>query len=174
MQKKSIIGYVGVISPWFFDFELVAKIAFKFQSSEIHLYGPCVNSVKNKLDKLLKLKNVSYFGEKSYFELPQIINNFKVGIIPLISKEEVWRLASGKFLQYLAVGTPVVSVWMEQYSNFNENVFLSKSHKQFLASIKIAEEHNFISIEKELSKYDWNLLSKEFRSEIKDTIESIK
>ena len=62
------------------------------------------------------------------------MKGFTVGIIPLYSIPEVWRLASGKFLQYLGIGIPVVSVWMKQFSQFKRNVYLSKSQRNDNAS----------------------------------------
>lgn len=165
-----VIGYVGIISPWFFDFELVQKLAKHFNSCEIHLYGPCVIDIENQLDQLLQIPNISYHGEKPYDILPQIMNTFTVGIIPLYSTPEVRRLASGKFLQYLGVGIPVVSVWMDQYSKIEKNIFLSNTHSEFISSVEKALKHPFIPMNDDLREFDWKNLSKYFRNELKAAI----
>ncbi|SVE31564.1 uncharacterized protein METZ01_LOCUS484418, partial [marine metagenome] len=174
LNSKTIIGYVGIISSWFFDFELVQKVAKYFSSYEIHLYGPCVSHVQGHLDQLLQTSNILYFKEKPYEELPQIMSTFTVGIIPLFSIPEVWRLASGKFLQYLGAGIPVVSVKMDQYSKIKNNIFLAKTHKEFISSLEKALKHSFIPMNEELKKYDWKKISIEFRNELEEAIESFK
>ena len=85
LNQKPVIGYVGIISSWFFDFELVKKVAIHFSSCKIHLYGPCVSDVKDQLDEMLQISNISYFGEKPYDMLPKVMETFTVGIIPLSS-----------------------------------------------------------------------------------------
>ena len=175
MQKhteKHIIGYVGIISSWFFDFDLIRKIAEHFNSFEICLYGPCEKDAHDHLDKLIQMPNILYQGPQSYKALPEIMRTFTVGIIPLYSKPEVWRLASGKFLQYLSVGIPVVSVWMKQYSEMKRNVFLSKSHSEFITGLEHAIAHRFIPLDDELREYDWKNLSTRFRNELEEVIGS--
>lgn len=172
LNQKPVIGYVGIISSWFFDFELVKKVAIHFSSYEIHLYGPCVSNVKEQLDEMLQISNISYFGEQPYDMLPKVMETFRVGIIPLYSIPEVWRLASGKLLQYLGVGIPVVSVWMDQYSKIKNNVFLAKTHSEFIGSLEKALKHSFIPMADELNMYDWRYLSIEFRNELEEAIES--
>ena len=164
--KMDVIGYVGIISSWFLDFELLHKISEHFNSYEIHLYGPCERNAQQKLNKLIQRPNIIYQGQQSYNSLPKIMRTFKVGIIPLYSKPEVWRLASGKFLQYLGVGIPVVSVWMKQYSKLTKNVFLAKSHKEFITKLNNAIEHEFLTMDKALQEYDWRKLSTEFRNKL--------
>ena len=172
LNQKPVIGYVGIISSWFFDFELVKQVATHLSLYEIHLYGPCVSDVKEQLDEILRISNISYFGEKPYDMLPKVMETFTVGIIPLYSIPEVWRLASGKFLQYLGIGIPVVSVWMDQYSKIKNNVFLAKTHSEFIDSLEKALKHSFIPMADELKGYDWRYLSIEFRNELEAAIES--
>ena len=170
--EKHVIGYVGIISSWFFDFELLRKISEQFNSFKICLYGPCEKNARKQLNKLIQLPNILYEGPKSYAELPKIMSTFTVGIIPLYSKPEVWRLASGKFLQYLSVGIPVVSVWMKQFSKMKSNVFLSKSHAEFITGLEQATEYKFIPMDDELREYDWKYLSNRFRNELEAAIGS--
>ena len=166
VKQKLIIGYVGIISPWFFDFDLLRKISENFTNCEIQLIGPCVNEVRDKLNNLIQNKNINYKGSKSYHLLPEIMKGFTVGIIPLYSIPEVWRLASGKFLQYLSAGIPVVSVWMDQFSKIEKNVYLSKSHNEFIDGLEKALKHSFISMDDQLIEYDWKKLAKKFRNEL--------
>ena len=159
---------MGIISSWFFDFDLLHKISAHFTSYEIHLYGPCEGHAQEKLNKLIQIPNIFYYGQQSYKELPEIMRTFTVGIIPLYSKPEVWRLASGKFLQYLSIGIPVVSVWMKQFAEMKKNIFLSKSHTEFISEIEHAIEHNFLPMDEELKEYDWRKLSSKFRNKLID------
>jgi uncharacterized membrane protein YukC len=96
---------------------------------------------------------------------------FDIGIIPLISEEKVWRAASAKLLQYLAVGIPVVSVYMEQYVEFN-NLILCKNNEEFISGLDYFLNNNDVIEKNDLSKYDWKYLSIEFRNELEVAIES--
>ena len=166
-SKKIVIGYVGIISSWFFDFELVKMISQQYRYCEIHLYGPCDKEAKKDLNDLLLMnKNIKYEGSQSYYVLPEIMRKFNVGIIPLYSIPEVWRAASGKLLQYLGVGIPVVSVWMEQYSMLKENVYFTKSHAEFIGALEKALKQPFMPMGDKLKEYDWEMLSIKFRNEL--------
>jgi len=166
-NKKFVIGYVGIISSWFFDFELVKIISQQYRFCEIHLYGPCDKEAKKDLNYLLLMnKNIKYEGSQSYFVLPEIMRKFNVGIIPLYSIPEVWRAASGKLLQYLGVGIPVVSVWMEQYLMLKKNVYFTKSHAEFIIALEKALKQPFMPMGDKLKEYDWKMLSIKFRNEL--------
>lgn len=169
---RSVLGYVGIVSSWFFDFELVEKLAHTFPNTDIHIYGPQSKKIQAKLTKLKKMRNVNIFDVVSYDELPEILQTFSVGIIPLKSIPEVWRLASSKLLQYLAVGLPVVSVWMSEYDRL-KNVIMCKSHNDFISKVeKILTKKNKIANQsKELSNYDWTNLSISYQTKLKKLCE---
>ncbi|MBC8196250.1 MAG: hypothetical protein H8E60_00030 [Candidatus Marinimicrobia bacterium] len=162
-KKKIILGYIGVISNWFFDFELIHNISKHFPETEIWIYGPQDKKAHLSIKKISKLSNVKIFPPLDYDDLPSTINLFSIGIIPLKSIDMVWRLASGKLLQFLASGIPVVSVYMEQYIKL-KNLKLCKTHNEFIEGLNyFLKNSNSIFNENDLSKYDWSLLANRYR-----------
>tara|TARA_B100000959_G_C14978859_1_gene622628 strand:+ start:1801 stop:2913 length:1113 start_codon:yes stop_codon:yes gene_type:complete len=173
-KKKQVIGYVGIVSSWFFDFELIKKISEHYPLYEIRLYGPQDNNALNEINEISLLKNVYIYPAQEYKNIPSIMSEFTIGIIPLKSIEEVWRAASAKLLQYLSIGLPVVSVYMEQYEKLS-NVIMCKEHTEFIKGIDYIIQHENIDDNfKELERYDWKFLAKQFRIELKDTIANTK
>ena len=49
-----------------------------------------------------------------------------------------------------------------------KNIFLSKSHTEFISEIEHAIEHNFLPMDEELKEYDWRKLSSKFRNKLID------
>ena len=169
-NKEKVIGYVGVISSWFFDFELIKKISENYPLYKIRLYGPQDNNASNEINEISLLKNVHIYPSQDYKNIPSIMSEFSIGIIPLKSIEEVWRAASAKLLQYLSIGLPVVSVYMEQFESLT-NLKMCKEHTEFIKGIDyFIQNDNTKDNLNELKRYDWKFLAKQFRMELKDTI----
>lgn len=168
IKKSKIFGYVGVISDWFFDFELVEKMAEKFPDFEIHLIGPKSSGISSQMESIQQLQNVKFFDAVDYDKLPTLLQTFRVGIIPLKNSPKVRQVSSGKFLQYLAAGLPTVSAYFEQYESFSEFVYLSNSHDEFLQNIEKAALDDTESYDELLEKFDWDILSKTFCDEVKN------
>ncbi len=163
LLKRNILGYVGVISPWFFDFELVGKIAETYPDFDVHLYGPVDRDANDQLQNLLEADNIKYFSSVDYSELPQVMGSFRIGLIPLRSIPQVWQAASAKFLQYLSTGIPVVSTYMEQFEDLSKEAFMCRSHDETLAGIAEALRIDRVQIDDKIMEYDWKLLSVKFR-----------
>ena len=114
---------------------------------------------------------MTIYPEQNYDVLPSIISGFSIGLIPLKSFEKVWRAASGKLLQYLAVGIPVVSVYMEQYAGLN-NLILCKTHEEFVKGIDYyLKDENVMLKKNNLSEYDWIVLANQYRKILTNNID---
>ena len=169
-NKEIVIGYVGVISSWFFDFELVKKISENYPLHKIKLYGPQDNNALTEINEISLLDNVCIYPAQDYQNVPLIMSEFTIGIIPLKPIEEVRRAASAKLLQYLTIGLPVVSVHMEQFEGLT-NLIMCKEHTEFVQGIDhFIHNDNINDNLNELKRYDWKFLAKQFRIELKDTI----
>lgn len=165
-HNAKVLGYVGIISDWFFDFELLELLAEKFPEVQIKIYGPVSSGARRRMNLTSAIGTITFHDKIPYDMLPEIMSTFDVGIIPLRSIEEVWRLASAKLLQYLASGMPVVSVWMEQYQDL-PNVFMSKNHSEFLRNIEeVLGQRTLITNNKAILKYDWQGLADKYQDEL--------
>ena len=88
-NKKLIIGYVGIVSKWFFDFDLIKIISEKYPICEIRIYGPKDKNALRNIEEISSLQNVTIYPEQNYDALPSIISGFSIGLIPLKSFEKV-------------------------------------------------------------------------------------
>lgn len=103
--SKPILGFYGVIDERF-DIELISKIAEERPSWEIILVGPIV-----KIDPeiLPKYSNINYLGAKTYDELPIIMAEWDIALIPFLLNESTRFISPTKTPEYLAAGLPVIS-----------------------------------------------------------------
>jgi len=174
LTNRRMLGYVGVISSWFFDFDLVQKLSHAFPEYEIKLYGPVDRDAREDLETLLNNANVHYHAAVDHSEIPAILATFRLGLIPLKSIPQVWQAASAKYLQYLAAGIPVVATHMEQFEGFASQAYLCHTHEETISAIESALDLKSVGTIPSFVAYDWRMLGKEYHSRITQHIEKVK
>ena len=99
------LGFYGVIDERF-DIDLIRGIAEMRPDWQIELIGPVV-----KIDPatLPLNSNISYLGSKTYAELPELIADWDIALIPFLLNESTRYISPTKTPEYLAAGLPVVS-----------------------------------------------------------------
>jgi glycosyltransferase involved in cell wall biosynthesis len=99
------LGFYGVIDERF-DVELIRGIAELRPDWDIMLIGPVV-----KIDPatLPVSPNIHYLGSKSYEELPELVADWDVALIPFLLNESTRFISPTKTPEYLAAGLPVIS-----------------------------------------------------------------
>jgi glycosyltransferase involved in cell wall biosynthesis len=104
-RQPPVAGYVGVIDERL-DLPLVADLAAALPDWEIRMVGPVV-----KIDPatLPKAPNLTYPGLQPYDELPAVLAEFDVALMPFALNEATRAISPTKTLEYLAAGLPVVS-----------------------------------------------------------------
>lgn len=104
-QDHYKLGFYGVIDERF-DIELISEIATARPEWEIILIGPVV-----KIDPatLPSHDNIRYLGPKTYAELPELMAEWDLALIPFLLNESTRFISPTKTPEYLAAGLPVVS-----------------------------------------------------------------
>jgi hypothetical protein len=133
--KNKILGYVGSISSWF-DFELVEKIALRFQEETILLIGPVHQTVKNNLERLKKHKNILPLGPIDYQLLPAYLAHFAIGIIPVKKNLLTKGMNMSKIYLYLAMEKPVVTISLPSFEKYKTQIKWVDSHAEFIRAIE--------------------------------------
>ncbi len=100
------IGFHGALYEWV-DYTLLEKIADEFPEYQLCLTGP-VRNISN-LHRLRQKRNVVISPGFHFRELPRVVGNFTIGIIPFLENDVGLCSDPLKTYEYLALGRAVIS-----------------------------------------------------------------
>jgi len=103
--RPPVAGYVGVIDERI-NLDLIADLASALPEWEVRIVGPVV-----KIDPacLPTAPNITYPGPQPYEELPSVMAEFDVALMPFALNQATRSISPTKTLEYLAAGLPVIS-----------------------------------------------------------------
>lgn len=104
-RGKPTAGYVGVLDERL-DLDLVAGLAAQLPDWEIRMIGPIC---KIEVTDLPQAPNITYLGQQAYEDLPHLMAQLDVALMPFALNESTKSISPTKTLEYLASGLPVVS-----------------------------------------------------------------
>jgi glycosyltransferase involved in cell wall biosynthesis len=108
------VGYVGALSDYKIDFELIHGVArARPQWSWVLIGEEREGQHSAWMRKLRELPNVHFLGHKSYDELPGYLRGIDVGTLPTLLNEYTRSMFPMKYFEYLAAGVPVVTTPLE-------------------------------------------------------------
>lgn len=133
---KKIIGYVGNLESKI-DTDLIKKISVKFPEFLIVLIGsthanPKINSI------FVDYSNVIIVGVVPYSEIAAWLNIFDVGIVPHLQMDLTNNMNPLKIFVYLTSYLPIVVSNISNIDLDAPNLFVAKSHNQFLEYVSHA------------------------------------
>jgi glycosyltransferase involved in cell wall biosynthesis len=102
---RPILGFFGLISDDWIDFDLLSYVADQFPSGSLVLLG----SVTSNVGRLNCKANVHMLGRVPYNDLAAYCKGFDVALIPFVQSNLTEHCNPLKMWQYLAAGLPVVS-----------------------------------------------------------------
>lgn len=148
--ERPLIGYVGAINNRI-DYNLIYTLAKKNPDWDFALWGPLVEEKlfsdnQNKMySKLHSLGNV-IFGKSAKDEIPGVIKEFNIGMIPYDSTLDFNKYCYPmKIFEYFYMGIPTISTDIIELRRFSGLVNICKDANDWKTTIK----HN---IENPLSK----------------------
>lgn len=127
------IGYIGKITPWRIDFDLIRYLAVNRPDMSFIMIGPIHTEAEPLVEELGILKNVFFLGPKNYYSLPEYIKGFKVCVIPHKVDTLTDSMDPIKLYDYMATGKPVVSTSVTEAIKFREVMKIAKSKEEFLS-----------------------------------------
>lgn len=140
--QQPIIVYVGNADAMRMDFELLQKIATTNTDKTLLLVGPFKDHDLEK-SGLKDLPNVVLTGSKPIQQIPAYLQHAACAIIPFLSNELTRGIYPLKINEYLAAGLPVVSTcFSPDIADFEQIIYLSKNHQDFLQNITRAIAEN--------------------------------
>ncbi|MGL5676124.1 MAG: hypothetical protein ACRDDX_06910 [Cellulosilyticaceae bacterium] len=136
-ERRQKIGYVGHLTPSWFDWDALRTIAAALPHDTIEVIG------HSKPDYLQALPpNIIYLGPKTFEEVKQYAKTWRVGIIPFKINALTKAVDPIKVYEYLSMGLKVVSFDMPQIKNYPE-IKLAHTTAEFIQSIKEAMVETF-------------------------------
>lgn len=145
---RPIIGYLGNISNYKVDFELLEYLAKNRPHWSVVLIGPIgVGDPGTDISALRSYPNIHFMGRQPYELLPLLIKKFDVGIVPFRVNEYTISSHPMKLNEYLAAGINVVSTNLPAFQEYRDVIYLSHGFESFLRNIEIALSEE-VSLEK--------------------------
>lgn len=124
-----IIGYIGVVATWV-DLQLIDRLAVEFPDCHVVVVGPLYN-----VSDVPRRSNLHWLGFKAYEELAAYTQQFSVGIIPFIQSNMTESVNPIKMWEYIASGLPVVSTAIPEAGKYQDLVFYSNNHDEFVYNV---------------------------------------
>jgi len=129
-----VVGYYGALASWV-DVPLLEKIARRFSNGTVVLAG---GHFDVDLASLESLPNVRLLGQRPYDEMPQLLWNFDVCIIPFVVNAITEATNPVKLYEYFYGGKPVVAPPLTEILPFADVCYLADGHDAFLSQIELA------------------------------------
>lgn len=137
--KGPVIGFVGAISSYKIDFELIVGIARRRPDWNIVLVGKVGEGDPWTCAELLSTApNVHLLGPRPYADLPAYLKGMNVAIMPNILNDYTLGMFPMKFFEYLAAGLPVVSVRLDSLREFAHVCRFASGADEFVSEIEVS------------------------------------
>ncbi|MBN1262736.1 MAG: glycosyltransferase [Candidatus Pacebacteria bacterium] len=139
--KPPVVGLVGNMTGFRFDFSLVEFLARKMPQLNFVLIGP--TDRKLRLNELaVKLDNFHWLGPKPFEALPAYFKSFNLGLVPYKRNEHTRGILPIKLFEFLAAGLPVVAADLYSLRAYRKWVYLAADRREFVEQISraLAEE----------------------------------
>jgi glycosyltransferase involved in cell wall biosynthesis len=135
---RPVLGFAGNFLASKVDFDLLDELARALPLCTLLLIGPATAETRPLLERLDRLSNVRWLGEKPYAELPRYVAAFDVGLIPYVSNAYTRSCFPLKLYEYLAAGKPVVAAGLPELAGMEPDVVLAETPSVFITAVQEA------------------------------------
>ncbi len=152
--KKPIIGYIGALDSYKFNYLLLKESALKFPEYSFVLIGNI--GLKDRESSLAELgleyiPNIHFLGEIPFLETPKYVAQFDVDLIPYVYNDyTIGGCFPVKFFNSMSAGIPAVVTDLPVFSMYKNVTYISKTNEDFINNIKKALEEKSSKKEQEL------------------------
>jgi glycosyltransferase involved in cell wall biosynthesis len=165
---RPVLGFVGAISAYKLDFNLLENVARARSGWSIVLIG-AVGEGEKAADfrGISALPNIHILGGRDYSLLPNYLKSFDVCLLPSRLNEYTRHMFPLKFFEYLASGKPVVSTALPSLSEFAAYFYQANQADDFVAQVELALNEDKTCGAKRMEvakKYSWNIRMEEISS----------
>jgi glycosyltransferase involved in cell wall biosynthesis len=134
---KPLIGFVGAISGYKVNFDLLKSMATQHPEWNIIMIGKVGEGDPwTDVSQLQGCSNIHFLGARDYKMLPSYLKAFDVGILPNMLNEYTKSMFPMKFYEYLAAGLPVVATELDALKNCKHIATITQSNDDFIKGIE--------------------------------------
>ena len=161
------IGYIGALSDFKVDFELIHEVAKTRPDWSWVLIGDEREGQHSVgITKLRALANVYFLGHKSYEQLPDYLRGIDVGTLPTLLNEYTQSMFPMKYFEYLAAGIRVVSTPLEFTTRHNGGLEIANDYCSFIEKIDQQLQMRQMSLEEARNLVGANTWSSRLRKSL--------
>ncbi|EIW8542889.1 TPA: glycosyltransferase family 1 protein [Klebsiella pneumoniae] len=168
------LGFIGAISSYKLDFNLIKYIAKNRPDYNILLIGEIGEGEPGtNVDDLYDYKNIHFLGPKKYNELPNYLAFMDAALLPNNINDYTDNMFPMKFFEYLSSGRNIVSVDLKSLKEFRDFCYLSKSYDEFVSNIDRVISGDIVPLDERLSlakKYTYESRTKKMIKIIEDEL----
>ncbi|RJT81812.1 glycosyltransferase family 1 protein [Arthrobacter cheniae] len=158
--RSPVAGYVGVLDERL-DRRLIADLAERLPEWEIRMIGPLA---KLAPEQLPQASNITYLGQQDYEDLPRLMAEFDVALMPFALSAQTRSISPTKTLEYLACNLPVVSTRVpDVVSEFGHVVYLRDDAAGFADACQMLRDLDRSNLQPQLrrllKRYHWDTIA---------------
>jgi glycosyltransferase involved in cell wall biosynthesis len=141
------IVYMGVLSDFKIDFELLLKVVKRFPKWQLVFIGEEREGQSNPIVAKLKLEhNVHFLGYKKYSDLPIYLSGMDVAILPTLINPYTKSMFPMKYYEYISAGLPVVSTPLDFVGEHFSEVVIGDNAETFAEGIAVQLNRGRLSV----------------------------
>lgn len=129
------IGFIGAISSYKLDFNLISRAAQMTTDWKWILIGKVGEGDPTTDVTPLKRKNIFMIGPRPYEELPSYLKAFDVVVIPSPINDYTRSMFPMKFFEYLAAGKVIVSTDLPSLQDFKQAFLVASTPEEMVMQI---------------------------------------
>lgn len=134
--KKSTsykLGFIGAIADWV-DIDFIKDIAKRLPNIQFYFVGPLISYSSKDIENG---KNIFYLGVKPQKDIPAVINNFDICLLPFKISDVSKYSNPVKIYEYLALGKPVLArYWPELKNEFGDLIYYYNNDLEFIELVQ--------------------------------------
>jgi len=131
------LGYLGALSDFKLDFNLLESIAERRPDWQLVLIGDeREGQADANLARLAARDNVHVLGWRPYIQLPNYMAGLDVGLLPQLINDYTQAMFPMKFFEYIAAGLPVVSTPLDAIKEFSPLYRVGVDATSFIGEIE--------------------------------------
>lgn len=140
---RPVLGFIGGLKPWKIDYHLLLEVARRRRGWKFVLIGESYGGMTTEFKALSKQPNVEILPAVPLEEVPRLMGNFDVGLLPYLNNRYNEGVFPLKFFEYLACGLPVVGCGLPSTAGYaGESIYYlaDNDSSDFIAACERALE----------------------------------